>query len=255
MRGFFFLLLLTNLALVAWQYFEQRGQTESINIYRGIPLVNNGLALISELPKDERPPLREGEEEIPSADEIEAQFVAETEDVSSEQEADLVQSDGAGEASALMCYRIGSIESKAELNALVKRLAARGAEVLEQGQAQGTKNSYWVVLPAYRNRKKANEAAEILARRRVKDFFIVRSGEHENAISLGVFSTKERAERRYDEIANLKARLRKPVIEILELPDSSHYIVYRMNSLQKTKSILSYLERTKSPPAEKINCK
>ncbi|MFO7643396.1 MAG: hypothetical protein R6W95_03340, partial [Desulfosarcina sp.] len=45
----------------------------------------------------------------------------------------------------------------------------------------------------------ADEAAAMLDGKSVKDFFIVRSGEYENAVSLGVFSGPERARSRSEQ--------------------------------------------------------
>ena len=58
MRGFFLLLLLTNIAFIAWQYSQSAKQPE-VDTYRGISLVNEGLTLLEELPPEALPGLRE----------------------------------------------------------------------------------------------------------------------------------------------------------------------------------------------------
>jgi hypothetical protein len=256
MRGFFFLLLLTNVALGAWQYHLQRSGSEGVDIYRGIAMVSNGLTLLSEVPAGEGPALRNAEE-----GEATGQGGAQPEPQPKLAEAGEVGAKQPAAAEAMMkkagriCYRIAGIEERQQLDALIDRLRESGASAIEQQQQQVSQTNYWVVLPAYASRKKANEAAEILTAKRVKDFFIVRSGEHENAVSLGVFSTRERAERRYEQIIGLKARLRRPRIEALELPGKRYTISYELGKGAAQRGIEDDLRQQGMRAAEKISCK
>jgi hypothetical protein len=258
MRGFFLLLLLSNVAIVAWLYYEHREQKDTIDIYRNILIVNNGLTLLSELPEEQRPALLDSEE---GSDAVEEEQDRTNGAGTGESETAVIESDErplteiqAGN-DVSVCFLVRELENKSDLRALLGRLEKSGAKILDQGKEQITQNNYWVFLPSYPNRRKANEAAAILAKRRIKDFFVVRSGEHENAISLGVFSTKERADSRYQEIVGLKARLRKPKIETLELPAPHFQVSYQIKGPGKVTGISSYLKRMKLPSAKEIRCK
>ena len=110
------------------------------------------------------------------------------------------------------------------------------------------------MLKAYKNKTKANEAAEILKQKRVKDFFIVRTGRYENAVSLGVYSTKERAEKRYKEISGLKLRLRKPVIEAIELPAKRLIVSFRLGDGVVPEGLEHMLGSSKEPQWQKKSC-
>jgi len=252
-RGFFFLLLLSNVSLVAWQYFEERSKNEIVDVYRGIAMVNNGLTLISELPEQRRPKLREAEQPERDTSAVGAAPTEKSAEVEGEPTAAAESTTGIARDSR--CYRIGDIVEKESVNKLMAWLRKNGASAIEQGQQQIKRSNYWVILPAYASREKANEAAEILLAKRIRDFFIVRSGDHENAISLGVFSTRERAERRYAQIVELKARLRKPKIESVERPAIRYQVTYKLKGEQPMERLVSYLKQAQLPAAEEISCK
>lgn len=250
MRGFFLLLLLTNVATFAWQFYTAGGEHNVTDVYRDIAIVNNGLTLISELPEGQRPALRE-----PEADEPTAEGALQTQEPAAEIAAQSPTTSEGPQGSSARCYRLGEITDKTSAKALVKWLKNNGAESIKQQQQQGKRVTYWVILPAYANRKKANEAAEILSNQRIRDFFIVRNGEHENAISLGVFSTRERAERRYQEIVNLKARLRKPRITTVERSVLHYLVTFQLTSSEQKKALSAYVKREQLGREEEISCK
>lgn len=259
MRGFFFLLLLSNVSFFAWQYINERTQSEPVDIYRGIAMVSNGLTLINELPEEERPPLIDGAtedeaepDEKSSSDEATKQAVVEK----AEEPPQAPQQEKSNDTPVTtVCYRIGHIETKSDLEGLISRLKRNGASNIEHTQHQVDEENYWVILPPYPNRKTANDAAEILNRKGIKDFFIVRTGQHQNAISLGVYSTRGRAMVRYNEVANLKARLRKPEIESLDVPVTRYVVSYKLNASAKANRVSAYLRRQKMNSAEEILCK
>lgn len=243
MRGFFLLLLLTNVAFVVWQY--QKGDVSAQpDIYSGVDFSRDGLTLLDELPTEDRPALREGVE--PVAEEPVEQETP--------REASAVET-ASVEGEAKVCLRVSNLEDKAALDKLIGELQAMGATALQQGSEQSKKINYWVMLPPYNSRDKASEAATILKQKRVRDFFIVRSGDYENAVSLGVFSTEERARRRYDEIVALKARLRRPAIESIELPAKRYWLSFELADKGRLLRAESLLEQLGQAGSEEIRCK
>lgn len=261
MRGFFILLLLTNMVFFAWQYLERGKGSEIANIYHGIPIVNDGLTLLSELPPKEQPALREVVEDGADTENIVKDKASQSKVIDGKTVDAQEQSGMVGKerevvsTGTAVCLRIEDIDGRTTLDQLLALLKANGAAAIEQGEKQVKKTNYWVMLPPYPTRAKADEAAAILNAKRVKDFFIVRSGEYENAVSLGVFSTRDRAQRRYEQIVGLKGRLRRPKIEAIELPAKRYFISYRLTDEASRMRLEQHMEKMKYPYNEEINCR
>lgn len=245
MKGFFLLLLLTNLLFIGWQLFAA-AETSDLSLYRGVARVSQGLPLLSELDEANQPPLRKQtvEPPKPQPELIEPQ-------VKQARIAIPVLDAQPGS----LCYQSSLLTSLSEATALQRQLEKFGISKSERNTVETTKVNYWVKLPPYKSRAKANEAADTLKKNKIKDFFIVRSGRHENAISLGVFSTRERADNRYKAITGLKARLRKPVIEEMELPAKRLVVSFSVKSTSLPEGLSSYLDTDKQPSLKKIACK
>ena len=260
MRGFFLLLLLTNIAFIAWQYSQSVKQPEVDNIYRGISLVNEGLTRLEELPPEALPGLREpvGDgtvAEEPVNDEPKPPALERSRDVTEQEEAGL----GSKEQQRLTtkgptCQYIDDIDGRKILDRVLAVLRSNGATTIEQGEKQVKRTNFWVMLPPYKSRSQADAAAATLAAKRIKDYFIVRSGDYENGVSLGVFSTRERAQRRYKEIVDLKAKLRRPKIEAIELPAKRYFVSYMADEDSMKKLERSWQEM-KLTVVDKISCK
>lgn len=248
MRGLFFLLLMSNVAFLIWQTVTP--VSEGVNgAGVTVPMVNEGLTLLSELERDKRPPLRESLDK----DSVEAQpLVPHTTIVEDASTSGKAESNIAGSA---FCLQVDKIDSESALQSLLRVLGDDGTRVIEQGERQGTKDNYWVMLPPYPTRAKADEAAAILNSKKITDFFIVRSGEYENAVSLGVFSERERAERRHDQIVALKVRLRKPRIETIALPAKQYFIILSTGDTTVQRRTLERLNALGYASVAKVNCK
>ncbi len=259
MRGLFFLLLLSNVAFLLWQSFKPESVDALDAQISTVPVINEGLTLLSELDRTKRPPLRETlEGELVS--------VAEPAGVSGQGEQTTMGSpagmkgdekrEGVNnkDTNHALCLRMDEIDNEAAFQQVLGVLEANGATVIEQGEVQASKTNYWVMLPPYRNRAKADEAAAILRDKRVNDFFIVRSGEYENAVSLGVFSEQERAERRYNDIVSLKVRLRKPRIETIDLPTKHYFVSFSIKDLTIQQHLQERLNALGYPTPAKVEC-
>lgn len=199
MRGLFILLLLSNLVYLALQYVNGTSDTE-LDPYRGVQMEKKGLTLLSELPSDKRPPLRDGIEPDPD---LAPWAEQEQTDVAT---AAVIEETGDSKTT-VQCLRVSGIRSEEQLQILRKSLQELGVDAVETGSESASVKAdikYWVMLPPYPSLTKATETAAALQAVKIKDFFVVRNGEYENAVSLGVFSTRERAERRKAQIAELK---------------------------------------------------
>lgn len=101
------------------------------------------------------------------------------------------------------CYTLGPVADAERAEAMRESIAAQGfgaiRRVLEQQEVAG----YWVHLAPSPSRKQALAAARDLAEKGLKDYYVVGEGEHANAVSLGLFSEKFRAERRMEYVRSL----------------------------------------------------
>jgi hypothetical protein len=152
------------------------------------------------------------------------------------------------------CFQSTPLDNLEDAQALQQSLVTLGISESKRIMVQTQKVNYWVMIPADKDVAKVNDAIASLKQRRIKDFFIVRSGRYENAISLGVYSTRERAEQRYKEISKLKLRIRKPEIEALELPAKQLVVTFRLDSDESPEGLTALLESVKPPRLQKISC-
>jgi hypothetical protein len=215
MRGLFLLLLLSNLIYLIVLYINGAPATET-DPYRGVKFVKQKLTLLSELPPKKRPALRDGVKPEPG-------LAPWPEDNSTSEEKPATTASAKTEA---QCIRVGGIRSETQLHNLREKLVDLGAESFRKGgEGAGTSSNskFWVMLPPYPNLNQATAAATTLKSKKINDFFVVRSGEYENAVSLGVFSTRENAERRLAQITALNGTDLKARIEEMGSPSATDY--------------------------------
>ncbi|MEW6646393.1 MAG: hypothetical protein AB1450_04250 [Pseudomonadota bacterium] len=118
-------------------------------------------------------------------------------------------------AAQFSCLRLTGIESKSIAASAAQALTQGGGAVKRQGEETGETKRYWVMLPPATSPTAAAPILQRLERAGVKDFYLIRSGENANAISLGVYSAKDSAQRRVQQIRAVKL---KPRIEEIALP-------------------------------------
>lgn len=121
----------------------------------------------------------------------------------------------------VLCHSIGPFTEKNQA------LEAQ-AELKEAGQANQlrlerdlSRDGYWVLLPAAENRAAALVTIARLKDLKIADYFLVARREYENAISLGVFSLKESADRRMAQMLELGF---SPVMENVKLPKQIYWL-------------------------------
>lgn len=249
MRGFFALLLVTNLLFLGWQLWREPQSKEPIS-YAGMSLDKEGMTLLTELDEAMRPPQRK----LVALDKKPTTPAATVEIIATENTHVVAQSETLPSTDSLLCYQSTPLDHLEEAQELQQTLATMGVRESKRVAVQTTKINYWVMLPADKDLTKVNGTVETLKQRRVKDFFVVRSGRYENAISLGVYSTRERAEQRYKEIGRLKLLLNKPVIEALELPAKQLIVTFQLGNDESPDGVASLLDKGKQPHLKKISC-
>ena len=119
------------------------------------------------------------------------------------------------------CYTLGPFKSKSDATNLRKELDSLGITAIRRMSKDNTRQGYWVILPPEANRTAAKAHIETLKSKGIKDYFLVATGEQTNAVSLGVFSKSESAQRRYEEIRDLGFNAR---IEKVDLPLREYWL-------------------------------
>lgn len=205
MRTLMLLLILVNLGVVAW--FHWLAPAED-----GLPATR--------LPADPGQPLfLVGEDAtlrdaLPAPAEDDGAILAEeaseataesgesvTADVTEEPADAATEPDAASLTAA--CSSLGPFDDESLAQTVVGRLLERGYLPELRSTGGQIRSGYWVYLPPFSDRDTAKATEGRLRERGVKDLFIVSGDENRNAISLGLFSTAERADQRAAEIGRL----------------------------------------------------
>lgn len=247
MRSFFFLLLVTNLLFLGWHLSQERGAAEK----QTIKLTHNGLTLLTELPPDKRPPLREGMQALSPSDTGDRQSGADSTAEYDEASAGTVTFSS---SVTKQCMRISGLNEAAQAETLHGRLREAGLAILHHGSEQAQRANYWVILPPYPSREGAAKAAAILKRKGIKDFYIISSGENKNSLSLGVFSTRKHAETRQKRIVALKAALPAPTIKTKSVPAKAYWIEFEVSGSAQQESIEAVLRDFGLDKPKEIEC-
>ncbi len=92
------------------------------------------------------------------------------------------------------CVSVGPFLDLAEATVAASTLRSGGLEPRQRLAESQVLAGYWVHLPAYPSRAAAISAVEGLRENGVTDIYIEPSGEQRNAVSLGIFSDRARAE-------------------------------------------------------------
>ncbi len=101
------------------------------------------------------------------------------------------------------CNTIGPFKSKKTANIIRKKLVELGLSAERRMSKDNKRKGFWVMIPPAETRKAAKKSVRELKKKEIVDYFLVVTGEQTNAVSLGVFSRSDLAQRRYDEILGL----------------------------------------------------
>src|SRR5690606_21021764 len=101
------------------------------------------------------------------------------------------------------CARLGPFEDPEVAGIARLRLNESGFPAVLRETGGQIRSGFWVYLPPFPSRDAAEIIEDELRDKGVHDLFIVGDSEQQNAISLGLFSTPERADQRAAEIGRL----------------------------------------------------
>ena len=140
-----------------------------------------------------------------------------------------------------LCYSLGPFTQKSESEKAQVLLKAKNIESKWIRLRDTSRSGYWVILPASETRKEANKHIWRLKKLKVNDYFLVATGTHENAVSLGVYSQKKLARRRVDEMIRLGFI---PRMESVALPRKVYWLNwYKDAKNQPSEAMLSNIKK------------
>ncbi len=253
MRWLFLVLVIGNIAFFAWNKTMQQGSGPDNRQAVGPAPTGKELVMLAELSADKRPPLRtESEPRV----EVVSKPVRTDSAENPEEPAETapVEVLAQPQPAKLHCFRISGIEKQGQLKTLAGQLTTMQADVIDSGEEQLSQIRYWVILPPYKSRKAADAAISLLKQRKVKDFFLVRSGEYQHAISLGVFSSMDSAKRRLRDVAALRLKTNKPRLEELELPAKRNWLRFSSTGEDRVSVWQGRLEEFGIDNIEPVTC-
>lgn len=125
----------------------------------------------------------------------------------------------------LSCYSLGPFNKQTAADTISKQLKNLGGkQVSVRTKTEQRNRGYWVYLPSYPSREAAITAAEKLAASGFTDYFVVSGGEHNNSISLGLFTLKQGSKRRADRLSQMGF---KPKVEARNEEKVVFWVDYR----------------------------
>lgn len=149
-----------------------------------------------------------------------------------------------------LCWMLGPFTEQISAKQVLGRL--EGLDIyfrLKAVEVQG-KPDYWVYIPPYLSRKLAMSALTELQIKKI-DSFLISSGEFENGISLGLFSSKDRAEkllekRKAQDLAAKMAEKPRLYTEYWLISQEGEYEKFSEKLWQKIHASHQELERRKN---------
>lgn len=111
---------------------------------------------------------------------------------------------------SLACFTFGPFDKEETVAKAFEAMSAAGGNVKRRQVEQRTPKAYWVYLPPMGSYADALEKVKELRKKGINDLFIMGKGEKQNAVSLGLFSSKATADQRFEEVKTLGMQ---PVLE------------------------------------------
>lgn len=198
MRVLFYYLLILNLLYAGWEYMQPSNQAvEVVSLAEGLQT----LELLNEV--DAEPV-------------VDASAPAEVSEVSVDNDIVALES--------LSCFTLGPFKDEEIAQQIRESMAEEIEGIKIRTLEELEKHRYWVYIPSLANRKQAKDVARKLKRSKLKDFYVVLSGDTKNSISLGHFKELEYANRRAKKVKDLGFAAS---VEVIYKKYNMHWIDYR----------------------------
>ena len=184
MRVFFIFLLLLNLLFLAWQYTQPAKGGHEV---KPLPAGLKPIVLVREI--DVKPVQVAVVEQVP-------------EEMPAEQDiSPMVEAEVQPEVDS--CFTLGPFKDQEKVDSVSALLKDYTRTVTIRKRQESEQHRYWVYLLDAESREEAIATSKVLAKNKLKDYYIVRGGENNNRISLGHYREKASAERRMTQLKSL----------------------------------------------------
>jgi hypothetical protein len=110
-----------------------------------------------------------------------------------------------------LCYRLGPLSKDEEIAEVRTWLQKRGATATLRVDERRERMLYWVYLPPFTTRARAEDMARQMMRDGINDIYVIPGGNMAHAISLGAYSQRASLERR---LAQLESRRYTPSVSL-----------------------------------------
>ncbi len=120
------------------------------------------------------------------------------------------------------CFTVGPFKDAKPLHAFIDDIKNNVTDAKIRAQEENELSVYWVYISPEKSRKDAKVLGQSLKAKKIKDFYIIRSGEKNNGISLGHFKSKYRA-------TTLVKRVKNLGFDVKVEPVFKAYTVYWLN--------------------------
>ena len=214
MKWLFVTLLTVNLLYFGWEFDRQVTlDLASSRQALQVPPGAGNLTLISEL---NTPPMLRGMQSQPGAVSDDSEDMSDEPeilqlDVKIEEEfvnqlvtglPDIVSSDIPGEllVEESMCFTYGPFPDNQQATELITWFADNQVKYEQRLETGKEKQLFWIYLQPEESRNSAMQAIEDLKNKGIRDYRLIESGNMQNAISLGLFSTQASVNKRLNEL-------------------------------------------------------
>jgi len=198
MRNLFFVFLSANFFIFMFYYYlpEDKGQQQA-----SIPVGTKQLVLLSEVDKA----ALTQQNEVEPVD-VEQPKAAKVKPV------------------VKKCFTIGPFRDEKEISGFDTQIRGRVKQTSVRERTEKQHWRYWVYLSVVSTRAKAVKLASELAKKGLKDYYVIARGEFKNAVSLGHFIDKSLAENRFALIEKMGY---KPKMKAIEKEFTLYWLDYQ----------------------------
>lgn len=153
--------------------------------------------------------------------------------------------------SKTLCFRSGTFNQRASAEQAQRWLQNKQVQVSLKADVKKEKIATWLYLPPFQTRALARQAEQELARRGVKDFYLVTKAPWYNAIALGLFNQDASAKRR---LAELKRKGYYNVRVQHRYKDQSRYWLDLSLPENQQATLQSFVQTFKVLPPKQVSC-
>ena len=126
-----------------------------------------------------------------------------------------------------ICYTLGPYTDRDVVTQIESQIAGDVIDFVVREREEQELHRYWIYLPGDNNRQSAREISKALAKKNLKDYYIIPKGDRMNSVSLGHFKEKANADARVRKVRKLGF---KPEIEMIYRDYKLYWVDYSLEA-------------------------